>query len=245
MSEDPRVKHLSPFGLAPSAYPPPAPSKPAPVVVPSAGRTSSVPAPPLSSELSVDPAIPLLAPPVLLPFEAPLPTSSRRRPATTVLVASAVLAVVLLGLATWVLLPRLRAARPTGSAVVVAPAASPSTTPSAEAPASTASAAPPASVAADAPPQPPPSTKPFDRQAARAALDALAPTLTGCKIPRGKSGRIKLAFGSDGTVLSAKPLPPLAGTPRGVCVAGHLKQAKVPPFSGSAPPYVYSFVVPR
>jgi len=243
MSEDPKGKPPSPFALAPSAYPPPASSRPPPVVVPSAGRASSVPAPPFSSEPSADPAIPLLAPPVL-PFEQPSPTSPRRRLATIVLAGGVGLAVVLLALGTWALLPRLRSARPTGSAVVAAPAATPSTTGSADGPASAASAAPPASVAAVAASQPVP-MKPFDRHAARTALDALAPTLTDCKIPRGKSGRIKIAFASDGTVLSAKPLPPLAGTSRGACVAGHLKQAKVPPFSGSAPPYVYSFVVPR
>ena len=86
---------------------------------------------------------------------------------------------------------------------------------------------------------------PFDRQAARTALDALAPTLSDCKIPKGRSGRIKVAFAPDGTVLSAKPLPPFAGTPRGACVAKHLRQATVPPFSGAAPAYLHTFVIPR
>jgi hypothetical protein len=91
----------------------------------------------------------------------------------------------------------------------------------------------------------PPSTRPFDPVAARAALDALAPTLIDCKIPSGRSGRIRVAFASDGTVSSAETLPPFKGTPRGECVAGHLAQAHVKPFEGSAPAYIYGFVIPR
>jgi hypothetical protein len=81
--------------------------------------------------------------------------------------------------------------------------------------------------------------------AARVALDALAPTLVDCKIASGRKGHIKIAFAPDGTVSSAETLPPFAGTPRGACVEKHLKKAHVKPFEGSAPAYIYSFVVPR
>jgi hypothetical protein len=108
-----------------------------------------------------------------------------------------------------------------------------------------ATAEPPASVTADPPSSLPGPTKPFDRVAARAAIDALAPTLIDCKIPGGWSGNIKVAFAADGTVSSAETLAPFAGTGRGACVAAHLKQAHVRPFEGSAPVYVYKFVAPR
>ena len=81
--------------------------------------------------------------------------------------------------------------------------------------------------------------------AARAALDALAPTLIDCKIPSGRTGTIKVAFAPDGSVSWAKTLPPFADKARGECVVGHLKEARVPPFAGDAPAYVYSFVIPR
>jgi hypothetical protein len=244
MSDDPQSKHPSPFALSPSAYPPPPSSKPPAVVVPSPARAMLVPELPFSSEPSGGIAPPLLAPPVL-PFEAPSPTPPRKR-RVLVLAGVAASAMALLALATWVVLPKLRSARPAASTAVAAPAASPSTTASVGGPPSTASAAiPSSSVVASTSASPPPPTKTFDRQAARAALDALAPKLKDCKIASGKSGRIKVAFASDGTVLSAKPLAPFAGTPRGACVAGHLKQATVPPFSGSAPAYLYSFVIPR
>jgi hypothetical protein len=96
-----------------------------------------------------------------------------------------------------------------------------------------------ASVNASAP------TGPFDAAGARSALNALASTLTNCKIPKGRSGRIKLTFTPDGRISSAKALAPYAGTPQGACVVAHLKDARVAPFTGRAPPYIYTFVVPR
>ena len=106
------------------------------------------------------------------------------------------------------------------------------------------SANPSASVTPDTSPLHKP-TKPFDRVAARVALDALAPTLIDCKIPSGQSGHIRVAFAPDGTVASAETLGPFAGTRRGACVAAHLKEARVRPFEGASPAYVYSFVIPR
>jgi hypothetical protein len=88
-----------------------------------------------------------------------------------------------------------------------------------------------------------PSGKPFDPAAARAALDALAPTLAGCKLPKGRSDRIKLTFAPDGNVSSATVLPPVA--PQGACVATRLKEARVAPFKGPAASYVYTFAGPR
>jgi hypothetical protein len=87
--------------------------------------------------------------------------------------------------------------------------------------------------------------KSFDSGAASAALDAMATKLADCKIPKGRTGRIRVVFSSTGAVSSATPLSPYAGTPEGACVAGHLKKAHVAPFSGPAAPYVYTFVIRR
>lgn len=145
-------------------------------------------------------------------------------------------------LGVWTLRARLRSGNPAVHADFVA-APVPSAAPSA-AGSVVPSASPPASAAPDPPPPVTPAM-PFDRLAARAALDALAPTLIDCKIPRGRSGQIKVAFASDGAVSSAKPLGPLVGTHRGACVTAHLEEAHVAPFAGSAPAFVYSFVIPR
>jgi hypothetical protein len=88
-------------------------------------------------------------------------------------------------------------------------------------------------------------TKPFDARAARAAIDALSPTLIDCKIPIGRAGKIKVEFAPDGTVSSATTLPPFAGTAAGACVEGHIREAKVSPFTGSGPAYNYGFIIPR
>jgi hypothetical protein len=151
--------------------------------------------------------------------------------------------VLLAAVGAWTLRARLRSGHPAVRADTVAAPSAASANPSAASPVAS-SANPPASAAPDAAPPLPP-TMPFDGLAARAALEALAPALIGCKIPSGRSGRIKVTFASDGTVSSAKPLAPFAGTPRGVCVAAHLKEAHVAPFAGSAPAIVYSFVIPR
>ncbi len=159
--------------------------------------------------------------------------------------ASAVL--LMAALAAWLLRPRLHAAEPAlGANPVVAPFA-PSTTASTTATPEepiVAPADPPPSAAPHAAPPPQP-TKPFDPRAARAALDALSPMLIDCKIASGRSGRIRVAFARDGSVSSAETLPPFAGTPKGTCVAAHLGEAKVLPFSGSAPAYTYGFMIPR
>jgi hypothetical protein len=82
----------------------------------------------------------------------------------------------------------------------------------------------------------------FDSGTARAALDAqVAATLANCKIPRGRTGRLRLTFLPNGTVSSATPLSPYAGTREGACVAAHFKKVHIPPFAGQAADYVYTF----
>ena len=109
---------------------------------------------------------------------------------------------------------------------------------------SVATAEPAASIVASSS-APPLATKPFNPIAARAALDALAPTLIDCQIASGRSGHIRVAFAPDGSVSSAKTLAPYADSPRGECVATHLSKARVQPFTGEAPAYIYGFVIPR
>jgi hypothetical protein len=174
------------------------------------------------------------------------------------LVAATALAVVFAGLAGWRLLPKLRSAHPAAVAAPIAPTSpaaiteAPSTTASVAGPDIASAAPPPTAIASAALPSaapqvspPPQPTKPFDARGARAALDALSPTLIDCKIPSGRKGRIRVAFSKDGTVSSAKVLAPFAGTPGGACVAAHLGEAKVAPFVGSAPAYNYGFTIPR
>jgi hypothetical protein len=144
------------------------------------------------------------------------------------------------------LLARRRAVRAAISAEVVsAPAVSaPNASPSASAAAPIADFANQAGGTPDASSLPTPSA-PFDPSAARAALDALAPTLVDCKTSSRRSGHVKVAFAPDGSVSSAKMLWPFAGTHQGACVAGHLKEARVAPFKGSAPAFAYTFAIPR
>jgi len=78
--------------------------------------------------------------------------------------------------------------------------------------------------------------KPFDRAVAKVALDALTPRVLACKPPKG-SLKVKVTFAADGTVASATPAPPLAGTASATCVATAMKKAHVAPFSG--PPIVF------
>jgi hypothetical protein len=87
--------------------------------------------------------------------------------------------------------------------------------------------------------------KEFDSRAARAALNALAPTLVDCRIQKGRSGNVEVTFERDGHVSSAKPLDVYVGTFGGNCVARHLKAARLPPFSGQATAYRHVFVIPQ
>jgi hypothetical protein len=258
MSEDPRDKPPSPFALTPSAYPPPVSTRHAPVVVPPASTRRP-------AELSPSPVAAVVADaPADAKPAAPTPAPATHRPRLArvpLLLAAAAGVTLIAALGVWALVARSRSASPAGSIASVAaapavesttatasahplasaaPAAAPvpSTTASI---ASTASAASAASAAASLPAP----TKPFDRLAARAALDALTPTLIDCKIASGTTGHIRVAFAPDGNVSSAVTLAPYANTRRGECVATHLKTAHVAPFDGTAPALVYSFFIPR
>jgi hypothetical protein len=139
--------------------------------------------------------------------------------------------------------------RTKGQAPVEAPAAAPQ--PSAvvaAVPASiaTATATPAAAASSSETESPPrPAWQRFDKRAARASLDALAPTLSDCRIPKGRSGKVDVVFEPDGHVSSAKPLDMYVGTFGGKCVARHLKQASVPPFLGEAKTYTHVFIIPE
>ena len=85
----------------------------------------------------------------------------------------------------------------------------------------------------------------FNPRTARLALNALAPTLTDCRIQGGRSGKVEVVFEPDGHISSAKPLDAYVGTYGGKCVAKHLKNATVPPFSGEPATFTYAFVIPE
>jgi hypothetical protein len=248
----------SPFGPSPSAPPPSVPGRHAQVRVPAAGRAPHLPpsstrepVPSLSPTVKPVEPVQRVRPPKPIeglepvepvePVKATPATPPPTRKQTLLPAALAVVTVLVSAVVTSVVLSKRGSTELAATASAEAPPPVPSAAPAA---ASTVAPEAPPSVTADLPPQPPP-TQPFDRLAARAALDALAPTLVDCKIPSGRSGRIKVTFAPDGSVSSAKTLPPWADTPRGECVAAHLKEARVPPFAAGAPGYVYSFVIPR
>jgi hypothetical protein len=82
----------------------------------------------------------------------------------------------------------------------------------------------------------------FDGAAAQAELETFVPELVACKLASGTSYRVKLTFTPDGHVGSAAALGRLAGTAPGVCIATHLKKARVAPFVGRPTPYLFTFV---
>jgi hypothetical protein len=129
---------------------------------------------------------------------------------------------------------------PSASTVVAADASMP---PATAQPAATTSSAPEPEPEKE-PRAPPPPWQRFKPRVAREALNALAPTLTDCKIASGRSGKVEVVFEPDGHVSSAKPLEVYVGTFGGKCVAKHLKKATVPPFAGKATAYTYVFVIP-
>jgi hypothetical protein len=86
----------------------------------------------------------------------------------------------------------------------------------------------------------PAAPKPFDANAARAALDA-APDLSTCKLPKGKTCKLTVTFGADGTVKAAKAERPCAGSPAATCITNALKKASVAPFTGTPGPLTYSY----
>jgi hypothetical protein len=80
-----------------------------------------------------------------------------------------------------------------------------------------------------------PTSAPFDRAAAGAALGAV--NLAVCRKSGGPtgSGRVLVTFAPAGTVSAvAVDQPPFAGTEVGRCVAGRFSEAQVPAFGGTA-----------
>lgn len=87
-----------------------------------------------------------------------------------------------------------------------------------------------------------PSAAPFDKEAARAAVEGLAPRLAECKLPKGRPVRIKVTFSPDGRVTSAAALAPVVGR-QAACVASRAKEVQVGPFEGPAVATFYSVVI--
>jgi hypothetical protein len=138
----------------------------------------------------------------------------------------------------------------TAPTVIVTAAAAAPTTSARALEAADAPATPPPAATSSSEPEPEKGSRPrttwrFEARAARAALNALAPTLTDCRIPGGRSGKVEVVFEPDGHVSSAKPLDLYVGTFGGKCVARHLKSATVPPFAGEATAYTHVFIIPE
>jgi len=89
------------------------------------------------------------------------------------------------------------------------------------------------------------SNQPFDRVAARAAPDAAFSNLADCRIPKGRSARVKLTFAPVGDVTSAMRSASVRRTRRGACVAAHLGRSQVAPFAGPLVVFVYAFTAAR
>lgn len=260
MPEQPPHKPPSPFAPAPSAHPPSAPGAPRPVRVSAPMVESESAALPLSRVITDAPGSrspPLLllethaTEPAGLPQPARVPDAEiETRPMRPTgrmvgIVGGTTIALVLAVLGLRALLARhdvhdlassasADGGRSTSSVSSSAPAAS---VPSPD----TSSNPVPTATGPAAPLYPP---GPFDRAAARAALDALAAEVTDCKVPRRRPCRVTITFAPDGTVSSANALPPYRGTAAGICVATHLKDAHITPFRGRASSYVYTFVRP-
>ncbi len=87
---------------------------------------------------------------------------------------------------------------------------------------------------------------PFNLDAAKSSLKAVAGGVGGCAKPGGPtgSGTVLVQFRGNGSVQTAQVQgSPFAGTPVGACVAGRFFGARVPAFSGSAPPLTKSFTI--
>ena len=78
----------------------------------------------------------------------------------------------------------------------------------------------------------------FDPAAAKSALDGLSADLATCKLPKGKTCKLKVTFATDGTVKNAAALAPCAGSPPAKCLANGVKKATVAPFTGTATPSI-------
>lgn len=87
---------------------------------------------------------------------------------------------------------------------------------------------------------------PFNLEAAKVSLKSVAGGVQGCAKPGGPtgSGTVLVQFRPNGSVQTAQVQgSPFAGTPVGACVAGRFFGARVPPFSGAAPPLTKSFSI--
>jgi len=75
---------------------------------------------------------------------------------------------------------------------------------------------------------------PFDSAAASAAISSALERASSCRTPSDPSGALTatLTYAPSGRVTTALVTGPFAGTPVGGCVAGHLRSARVPAFSG-------------
>jgi len=87
---------------------------------------------------------------------------------------------------------------------------------------------------------------PFNIEAAKVSLKSVAGGVQSCAKPGGPtgSGSVLVQFRANGSVQTAQVQgSPFAGTPVGACVAGRFFGARVPPFSGVAPPLTKSFSI--
>jgi hypothetical protein len=80
----------------------------------------------------------------------------------------------------------------------------------------------------------PTSSKAFDADAARSAIESVLKTVAACKEPGGPTGQTSAAitFAASGQVTSVTVGSPFAGTSTGTCIITALKAAKVTPFTG-------------
>jgi hypothetical protein len=99
---------------------------------------------------------------------------------------------------------------------------------------------PPASAVSPLPAASESALKPFNQDRARAALDALAPSLAECKLPRSKPVRVKVTFAPTGSVAAASVLPPTTGKPA-ACLSARVKAASLAAFDGTTTSYVHTF----
>lgn len=136
-------------------------------------------------------------------------------------------------------------AKPLGTAAAPDATAAPKPTATAEAPKPTAdkpAADKPAEPTTPPTAKPPPdeptavATAPFDVAAARSALASAAAAASSCRKPGDPSGvaQVTITFAPSGRATSANiGGPPFAGTATGGCIAGKMRGARVPPFTGT------------
>lgn len=94
---------------------------------------------------------------------------------------------------------------------------------------------------------PPTSERPLNRSAAIAALSTASIRTATCRSSSGPSGagRARVTFSPDGHVQGVSVSSPFSGTPVGSCVARVFREARVPPYKGSAVTLSSDFSVPE